>query len=119
MIDQQQYYSSPDEFLENINTNILMNKIYVYTPKGDIIDMPEGATPIDFAYYLHTGLGNKLSGAKINNVPVPINTTITTGDVVEIIVGEKQTGPSVEWLKFAKTPLAQKQIKQFFEEKRQ
>lgn len=116
LIDQQQYYSNPEEFLENINTNILINKIYVYTPKGDVIDMPEGATPIDFAYYVHTELGNKLVEAKINNVPVPINTIINTGDVVEIITDVNQKGPNPAWLRHAKTPLAQKQIKKFFEE---
>jgi GTP pyrophosphokinase len=117
MIDQQQYYSNPEEFLENVNTNILINKIYAYTPKGDIIDLPEGATPIDFAFFVHTELGNKLSGARINNVPVPLSAAINTGDTVEILIDKQQAGPLKEWLKFAKTPLAQKQIKKFFEEK--
>ncbi|MFH0815037.1 MAG: HD domain-containing protein [Candidatus Falkowbacteria bacterium] len=115
LIDQQQYSATPEEFLENLNTNLLINKIYVYTPKGDIIDLPDGATPIDFAYAVHTELGNKMSGAKLNGVPVPLNTKINTGDVIEIIADEKQNGPKREWLTFAKTPFARKQIEKFIE----
>lgn len=115
LIDQQQYSATPEEFLENLNTKLLINKIYVHTPKGDIIDLPEGATPIDFAYAVHTELGNKMSGAKLNGVPVPLNMQINTGDVIEIIIDEQQTGPKREWLNFAKTPFARKQIEKFIE----
>ncbi|MBI5254387.1 bifunctional (p)ppGpp synthetase/guanosine-3',5'-bis(diphosphate) 3'-pyrophosphohydrolase [Candidatus Falkowbacteria bacterium] len=115
LIDQQQYYATPEEFLENVSTKLLIKKIYTYTPKGDIIDLPEGATPVDFAYAVHTELGNKMSSAKLNGVPVPLNMKINTGDVIEIVIDEKQIGPKPEWLNFAKTPFARKQIEKFIE----
>jgi len=101
---------SNHEFLEGLKIDFFKNRIFVFTPKGDVIDLPEGATPIDFAYHVHTDIGNHCVGAKVNGKMVAVSTTLKNGEVVEILV-DKNKVPSRDWLKFAKTNLARSHIK--------
>lgn len=99
--------------LEEIKVDFLQSRIFVFTPKGDVIDLPEGATPIDFAYHIHTEIGNKCNGAIINEQMTSLDTSLKNGDVVEIIVEKNRKGPSRDWLKLAKTHTAKMHIKNY------
>ena len=87
------------------------NRIFVFTPQGDVIDLPEDATPIDFAYHIHTDIGNRCNGAKVNDQLISLDTPLKSGDVVDIIVDKNRKGPSQDWLKTVKTHLAKARIK--------
>lgn len=100
---------TPEEFLEAIKIDFFKNRIFVLTPKGDVIDLPEGSTPIDFAYHIHSDIGHMATGAKINNKIVPLNYPLQNGDVIEVIT-RKNKPPSSDWLDFVKTALARKHI---------
>ena len=113
LIENPENYSL-EELLENIKTDVYLGEIFVQTPKGKIISLVEGATPIDFAYAIHGDIGDKCSGAKINGKMMPLNSELSNGDVVEIITNPQSKGPSRDWLKIVKTTLARKQINQFF-----
>lgn len=97
--------------LESIKVDFLQTRIFVFTPKGDVIDLPEGATAIDFAYHIHTDIGNKCNGAIVNDKMVNLGTTLQNGDVVEILIDKNRKGPSQDWLTFAKTHTARSHIK--------
>lgn len=103
------------EELSNLKIDFFKNRIFALTPKGDVEDLPEGATPIDFAYAIHTNLGHATKGAKVNNKIVPLDYELKNGDVIEIIKG-KEKKPSFDWLKIAKTTLAKKSINSWFRE---
>lgn len=102
---------------EDIKKELQMDEVFVFTPKGDIIHLPKGSTPIDFAYAIHTEIGHHYSGAKVNGKIVPIDYQLRNGDVVEIIVNKNSPGPSVDWLKYAKTHSARAKIRRFLKEK--
>lgn len=107
------------EFIENVKTDLLFGEVYVFTPKGDVFSLPEGATPVDFAYQIHTSVGHRCTGAKVNNKLVPLDTILINGDIVEIITG-KEDKPSSNWLEFVKTPRARDKIKaQIFKQRSQ
>lgn len=97
--------------LEQIKIDFLQTRIFVFTPKGDVLDLPEGATPIDFAYSIHTEIGNKCTGAIVNEKMVPLETSLNNGDVVDIITDKNRKSPNPEWLDFVKTNSAQNHIK--------
>lgn len=97
--------------LDEIKVDFLKSRIFVFTPKGDVIDLPEGATPIDFAYHIHTAIGNKCNGAMVNEQMTSLDTTLKNGDVVEIITDKNRKGPNRDWLKFTKTHTARMNIK--------
>jgi guanosine-3',5'-bis(diphosphate) 3'-pyrophosphohydrolase len=105
--------------LEAIKIDFFQNRIFVFTPNGDVIDLPENATTVDFAYHIHTDIGNKCSGAKINDQMVSLDTPLKSGDVVEIIVDKNRKGPSPDWLKFVKTNVAKNRIKQTLNTRKQ
>ena len=105
---------SSEEFIESLKSEVLENNIYVYTPKGDVIELPLGATPIDFAYRVHTKIGDKLTGAYVNNNMVPLSHELKDGDIVKAITNNSSQGPSREWLKIAVTTSAKGHIKAFF-----
>ena len=105
------------EELSNLKVDFFKNRIFAFTPKGDVKDLPEGATPIDFAYAIHTNLGHAVKGAKINGKIVSLNYELKNGDVVEIMKG-KEKKPSFDWLKIAKTALARKSINSWIRENR-
>ena len=106
--------SSPEDFVNTVRDEVLNNTIYVYTPKGDVIELPSGSTPIDFAYKLHTELGHKLVGSLVNNAIVPLNHELQSGDIVKINTSNASKGPSKEWIGIVKTTSAREKIKTFF-----
>jgi GTP diphosphokinase / guanosine-3',5'-bis(diphosphate) 3'-diphosphatase len=89
-----------------------INRIFIFSPKGDVFDLPEGATPIDFAYVVHTEIGNKAIGALVNNKMSTLDQELKNGDQVEIIIDKNRKGPNRDWLKFVKTNRAKEKIKQ-------
>ena len=105
---------SSDELLEIMKTDVYSGKIFVQSPMGKIIDFPEGATPIDFAYAIHSNIGNSCVGAKINGRMVPLTTQMNNGDTIEIITNPNAKGPSRDWLKVVKTSSAKSKINAFF-----
>jgi len=114
LLIKQQEYKNDAEFLTKFKSDILNDRLYVYTPRGDVVSLPAGATPIDFAYHIHSEIGNKCAGAKVNDMPVAVNTPLNTNDIIEIIVDRNQTGPRREWLEFVKTDAAKKHIENHF-----
>jgi len=110
---QKEKFSSPQEFIDSLKIDFLKDRIFVFTPKGDIIDLPEGATPIDFAYQIHSDIGHQCSGAKIDGKLSSLSQTLQNGQVVEIII-QKNKKPNRDWLKFAKTNEAKNKIKAWF-----
>ncbi|KKS53108.1 MAG: (P)ppGpp synthetase I, SpoT/RelA [Parcubacteria group bacterium GW2011_GWA2_42_28] len=100
------------EAMDSLKIDFFRNRIFVFTPKGDVIDLPEGATPIDYAYNIHTEVGDHCTGVRINDQFVQLNTHLQSGDIVEIITDKNRKGPSSDWLDFAKTPHAREKIKE-------
>lgn len=107
--DKRQYIQS----LEEIKIDIFKDRIFVFTPKGDVIDLPEDSTPIDFAYAIHTDIGNTCTRAKVNDGIATLDQALKSGDVVEIITDKNRKGPSPDWLQFAKTRHAKSKIRQY------
>lgn len=97
--------------LEELKVDFFHNRIFVFTPAGDVIDLPEDATPVDFAYSIHSEIGNKCTGAKINEIMISLDTALKSGDVVEIITDKNRKGPSPDWLKSVKTHIARSHIR--------
>ncbi|MDR3263513.1 MAG: bifunctional (p)ppGpp synthetase/guanosine-3',5'-bis(diphosphate) 3'-pyrophosphohydrolase [Clostridiales bacterium] len=106
--------SDNQEFLDIVKTDIEQHELYVFTPKGRVVDLPVGSTGIDFAYNIHSELGNKCVGIKINEKMVPIETKLKSGDVVEVMTSANSKGPSRDWLKIVRTTSAKSKIHQFF-----
>ena len=113
MVKEHQEESDSDEFLQNIKSDLFESEIYVYTPNGDIKELPKGATPIDFAYSVHTQIGERTTGVKVNGVMVTLNTPLKNGDTVEVMIS-KTPKPSKDWLKFCVSSKARSNIKSFF-----
>ena len=118
LVDWHRELSGAEEFLESVKTDIFIDQVFVYTPKGEIIDLPKGATPLDFAYRVHTELGNRCIGAKVNGKLVPFNYQLGNGDAVEIVASKGDKGPSRDWLNphlnYTKTSHARTKIRQWF-----
>ena len=109
----------PGEFLDSLRFEIGAKEVYVFTPKGRVIGLPAGATPIDFAYAVHTEIGHRTMGAKLNGRLVPLDTSLTSGDVVEILTSKNpDSGPSQDWLSFVKSTRTRNKIKQWFTKER-
>ena len=114
IIELQEDKLTNEDFIDKVKNEVLNNSIYVYTPKGDVIELPKGATPIDFAYKIHTQIGDKLTGAIVNNNMVPLSYELKNTDVIKVITNNNSKGPSREWLNIAKTTSAKNKIKNFF-----
>ena len=114
MVESENEIKDSKDMMAALKTNVSPQEIYVFTPKGDVIDLAIDSTPVDYAYRIHSEIGNNCIGAKVNGKLVPLNTTLVTGDVVEILTQKNSKGPSRDWLKFVKTPQAKSRIKAFF-----
>ena len=115
IIELNQETSTPEEFISSIKKDVLTNdSIYVYTPKGDVIELPEGATPVDFAYKVHSEVGNKMVGAIVNDNIVPLDYVLHTGDIIKINTSNASKGPNKDWLNFVITTQARGRIKSFY-----
>ncbi|QCB93666.1 RelA/SpoT family protein [Cellulomonas shaoxiangyii] len=119
LVDWQRETSDPTEFLDLLRDEIAGAEVYVFTPKGDVQALPAGSTPVDFAYAVHTEVGHRTMGARVNGRLVPLDSTLENGDVVEIFTSRSETaGPSRDWLGFVKSPRARNKIRQWFTKER-
>ena len=111
LVKWQKQIKDNDQFIQTVKFDVFQNRIFVLTPKGDVIDLPEGATPIDFAYHVHSNLGNKCVGAKVNNLLVNLAQQLKSGDIVEINIDKNRKAPNSDWLELAKTSMARNKIR--------
>ena len=114
MLEWQKETSDAEEFMEGFKINLFTDEIFLFTPKGVVIDLPNGATPIDFAYRIHTDIGNKCVGAKVNGKIVPLDYQLKTGQIVEILTSNSSKGPNMDWLNIAKSNQAKSKIRSWF-----
>ena len=112
-LEWQQELNDPKEFMETLKMDLFSSQVFVFTPKGEVIDLPAGSTPLDFAFKIHTDVGCKCVGAKVNGKMVTIDHQLNNGDIVEIVTSSNSSGPSVDWLKIAKSSTARTKIRQF------
>jgi len=118
MMELQGDLKDPQEFMESLKIDLFNNQVYVFTPDGEVMELPVGSTPVDFAYKIHSAVGNKCIGAKVNNRIVPLNYQLKNGQLVEIMTSKSANGPSRDWLKFVKTTQAKNRIKHYFKKER-
>ncbi|WEB43664.1 MULTISPECIES: bifunctional (p)ppGpp synthetase/guanosine-3',5'-bis(diphosphate) 3'-pyrophosphohydrolase [Streptomyces] len=119
LLDWQKETEDPGEFLESLRFDLSRNEVFVFTPKGDVIALPAGATPVDFAYAVHTEVGHRTIGARVNGRLVPLESTLDNGDLVEVFTSKAPgAGPSRDWLSFVKSPRARNKIRAWFSKER-
>ncbi|HWD10868.1 MAG TPA: bifunctional (p)ppGpp synthetase/guanosine-3',5'-bis(diphosphate) 3'-pyrophosphohydrolase [Solirubrobacteraceae bacterium] len=114
MLDWQKDLSDPSEFMETLRTDLFEEEVYVFTPKGEVKSLAAGATPLDFAYEVHTEIGHRCVGARVNGKIVPLHYELRSGDIVEILTAKRERGPSRDWLATVKTTRARNKIKAWF-----
>ncbi len=114
MLDWQKDLSDPHEFMETLRTDLFEEEVYVFTPKGEVKSLAAGATPLDFAYEVHTEIGHRCVGARVNGKIVPLHYELRSGDIVEILTAKRERGPSRDWLAMVKTTRARNKIKAWF-----
>ena len=118
LLEWQRDMRDASEFMETLRVDLFSDEVFVFTPKGDVLDLPAGATPIDFAYRIHTDVGNHCVGAKVNGRIVPLVTALENGDIVEVLVNRKSPGPSADWLNQVRTSQAKTRIRQWLRRER-
>lgn len=118
ILDLQLSLGDTKNFIKQVKLSVFRDRIFVFTPKGDVYDLPEDSTPVDFAYAVHTDIGNQCTGALVNDKITPLNTELKSGDLVEIIIDKTRKGPNRDWLKFVKTTRARDKIKQLSKKSR-
>ena len=119
LVDWQRETEDPAEFLESLRFDLATAEVYVFTPRGDVIPLPQGSTPVDFAYAIHTEVGHRTIGARVNGRLVALESTLDNGDTVEIFTAKtSEAGPSRDWLKFVQSPRARNKIRQWFSKER-
>ncbi len=119
LVDWQRETADPSEFLDSLRFEISGAEVYVFTPKGDVVALPAGSTPVDFAYTVHTEVGHRTMGARVNGRLVPLDSALDNGDVVDVLTSKSETaGPSRDWMAFVKSPRAKNKIRQWFSKER-
>ncbi|MBV9816710.1 MAG: bifunctional (p)ppGpp synthetase/guanosine-3',5'-bis(diphosphate) 3'-pyrophosphohydrolase, partial [Solirubrobacterales bacterium] len=114
LLDWQQDMADPKEFMENLKVDLFEDEVFVFTPKGEVRSLAAGATPLDFAYEIHTDVGHRCVGAKVNGKIVPLSYQLRSGDIVEVLTSKRERGPSRDWLALVKTTRARNKIKAWF-----
>ncbi|MDQ7800426.1 MAG: bifunctional (p)ppGpp synthetase/guanosine-3',5'-bis(diphosphate) 3'-pyrophosphohydrolase [Armatimonadota bacterium] len=114
LLEWHQEMQDAQEFMRSVKLDLFRNEVFVFTPKGDVVDLPSGATPVDFAYRIHTDVGHRCVGARVNGRLVPLSYRLHSGDIVEILTSKTSTGPSRDWLEFVVTSNARTKIRQWF-----
>jgi GTP pyrophosphokinase len=114
IIELQSETNNASDFMDSIKQDIFKDKVYVFSPKGDVMELPSGSSTLDFAYHVHTEVGNRSTGAKVNGKIVPLNYKLKTGDIVEMLTSPNSFGPSRDWLNYVNTSKAKNKIKRFF-----
>ena len=114
LVDWQRDARDPGEFMDTLRVDLFSDEVYVFTPKGEVKSLPVGATPLDFAYAVHTDVGHRCVGAKVNGRIVPLHYTLQSGEFVEVLTSKQDRGPSRDWLNLVKTSRARNKIRQFF-----
>jgi GTP pyrophosphokinase len=115
LLEAQRHMEKPEDFLTHLKLDFFQARVFVYTPKGDVIELPKGSCIIDFAYAIHSDIGNHIFGARVNGKMVSIDTVVNQGDVIEIMTSEKNK-PNRKWLDSCKTTLAKQQIRRYLNE---
>lgn len=118
LLEMQKETMDEDDFMRTLKIDLFADEVFVFTPKGDVINLPAGATPVDFAFSIHSAVGYKMMGAKVNSKIVPIDHALQNGDIVEVLTSASIHGPSRDWLKFVKTSQARNKINQWFKKER-
>ncbi|HBE06740.1 MAG TPA: (p)ppGpp synthetase [Firmicutes bacterium] len=118
LLEWQRESGDPEEFLESLRIDLFMDEVFVFTPRGDVKSLQSGSTPVDFAYTVHTDVGNRCIGAKVNGKLVPLDYKLVNGDIIEIVTSKQATGPSLDWLAFVQSSKAKSKIRQWFREER-
>ena len=115
---ESQQDTDAEEFVRSMRVDLFADEVFVFTPQGDVVNLPAGATPIDFAYSIHSAVGNRMTGAKVNGRIVPFDTKLQNGDIVEVITSNASRGPSRDWMKICKSNEARNKIRQWYKKER-